>query len=347
MAVTVTAVVPTVGASPLLGECLRALRAQRLGREGDDGAGGGLEIVLVRQGAAGAEDLSGGPVRGAPAAPEPGLRRRHQPRDRGGPGTVRGDGERRRGGPTGLAAGAGRGARRDAGRGGGPGGQPAAEATGRGDDRFAGGATDPGAAAPGERVDGWGLGWNRAAQAVQLGRGDAPPAPGEPPREVFGVSATAAVYRRSALLEVARASRPAPGPSGGGSDGEGPEVFDSRLESYYEDADLACRLRAAGYTALSVPAARALHAGSLTGGRLGARRWRLLYGNRYAVAAHRLGRGLWLRLPRMAARDVADLGRALARGELRKAVGIAGGWARAARLLPAYAHRGAPMEGSP
>jgi len=318
MAVTVTAVVPTVGASPLLGECLRALRAQRL--DGQGTGEGELEIVLVRQGAAGAEDLSGGPVRelrlprnlGFAAATNHGIAAA-----RGAyVATVNDDVVVRPGWLRALV-----------------------EALD---------ATPDAAAAQGDRVDGWGLGWNRAAQAVQLGRGDAPPDPGEPAREVFGVSATAAVYRRSALLEVARASRPAIDPSHrGGSDGDRPEVFDTRLESYYEDADLACRLRAAGHIALSVPAARALHAGSLTGGRLGARRWRLLYGNRYAVAAHLLGRGLWRRLPRMAARDVADLARALAGGELRKLVGIAGGWARAVRLLPTYAHRGAPMEGSP
>jgi len=348
MAVTVTAVVPTVGASPLLGECLRALRAQRL--DGQGTGEGELEIVLVRQGAAGAEDLSGGPVRelrlprnlGFAAATNHGIAAA-----RGAyvatvnddvvvrPGWLRALVEALDATPDAAAA---QGVNLQPRR-------PAGEVVTSPE-----GPTDPGAAAPaqGDRVDGWGLGWNRAAQAVQLGRGDAPPDPGEPAREVFGVSATAAVYRRSALLEVARASRPAIDPSHrGGSDGDRPEVFDTRLESYYEDADLACRLRAAGHIALSVPAARALHAGSLTGGRLGARRWRLLYGNRYAVAAHLLGRGLWRRLPRMAARDVADLARALAGGELRKLVGIAGGWARAVRLLPTYAHRGAPMEGSP
>ena len=149
--------------------------------------------------------------------------------------------------------------------------------------------------------------------------------------------------RPGAAATVGQRRRPGrqDGPDGGAA-GDAPEIFDTRLESYYEDADLACRLRAAGHTALSVPAARALHAGSLTGGRLGSRRWRLLYGNRYAVAAGLLGRGVWRRLPRMAARDLVDLARALIRGELRKAFGIAGGWGRAARLLPTFAHRGAP-----
>ncbi len=55
--------------------------------------------------------------------------------------------------------------------------------------------------------------------------------------EIFGVSATAAVYRREALRAVA---------SGG-------EVFDPRLGSYYEDVDLAGRLRAAGFARSARP----------------------------------------------------------------------------------------------
>jgi GT2 family glycosyltransferase len=353
MAVTVTAVVPTVGASPLLGECLRALCAQRLDRQVDGEASGHgeLEIVLVRQGEAspsrGGEELSGGRVReirlprnlGFAAATNRGIAAARGPYVATvnddvvvEPGWLRALVEALEAAPGAAAA---QGVNLQPSRG-------PARPVDRPEDR----AETP--TGSGARVDGWGLGWNRAAQAIQLGRDGAPPDRDEPPFEVFGVSATAAVYRRSALLDVARgALREAGATDGGESACEGSEVFDSRLESYYEDADLACRLRAAGHTALSVPAAQALHAGSLTGERLGGRRWRLLYGNRYAVAARLLGRGLWRRLPRMVARDVADLGRALGRGELRKLAGIAGGWARAARLLPVYAHRGAPTEGSP
>ncbi|HEX9669031.1 MAG TPA: glycosyltransferase, partial [Thermoanaerobaculia bacterium] len=95
--------------------------------------------------------------------------------------------------------------------------------------------------------DGWSLTWNRRWQAVQVGHGKPPPPADAAPREVFGVSATAAVYRRAALAAVAL---------------PGGELFDARLGSWYEDADLASRLRAAGWSALSVPAARARHAGS-------------------------------------------------------------------------------------
>jgi len=342
MAVTVTAVVPTVGASPLLAACVRALRAQRLDGEGK------LEIVLVCQGDSATGSSAAEPA-GSDALPGAPPREIRLPRNLGfAAATNRGIAEAR--GPyvatvnddvvvepgwlralvaaleTTPNAAAAQGVNLQPPRSGAPSDQ------GERSERLA-------------RVDGRGLGWNRADQAIQIGRDGPPPTPDAPPGEVFGVSATAAVYRRSALLAVAREPARPPESRGESDRPEAfPEIFDSRLESYYEDVDLACRLRAAGYSALSVPAARALHAGSLTGARLGARRWRLLYGNRYAVAARRLGRALWCRLPRMVARDLADLAHAAPRGELGKLAGILGGWGRAARLLPSYAHRGAPMD---
>ena len=155
-------------------------------------------------------------------------------------------------------------------------------------------------------VDGCGIEWNRWGQAVQAGHGGPPPE-GEP-REVWGMSATAAIYRRAAL-------------------GETP--FDPRLISYYEDVDLAGRLRAAGWTALLVPEARARHAGSATGGTMSRERWRLVYGNRWLVAR---GQPFW----RMAVRDLVDLTRALGRGDLSRAAGIPSGWLRALRLRRSF-----------
>ena len=155
-------------------------------------------------------------------------------------------------------------------------------------------------------VDGCGIEWNRWGQAVQIGHGG-PPSHREI-REVWGVSATAAIYRRAAL-------------------GETP--FDPRLISYYEDVELAGRLRAAGWTALLVPEARARHAGSATGGTMSRERWRLVYGNRWLVAR---GQPFW----RMAARDLVDLTRALGRGDFSRAAGIPSGWARALRLRRSF-----------
>jgi GT2 family glycosyltransferase len=179
---------------------------------------------------------------------------------------------------------------------------------------------------PPDRIDGCGLAWNRWWQAVQVGHGEPAPASGDAPREVFGVSATAALFRRSALSRVAV---------------EG-AVFDPRLLSYYEDVELAGRLRAAGFHALFVPAARARHAGSATGRTMSRERWRLIYGNRWLAAARLLGRGFWPRLPRIALRDVLDLGRATVDRDGARAAGILLGWGRALSGLPAWAHRGVP-----
>ncbi len=157
-------------------------------------------------------------------------------------------------------------------------------------------------------ADGWGIAWNRAWQTVQIGHGEAALPPGEPGREVFGVSATAALYRRAALDAVAL-QVPA-----------GRQVFDERLGSYYEDVDLAVRLRAAGWRAEVVPAARALHAGSVTGRALGRERVRRLYGNRILVLSRLLGTDFWQHLPAIAWRDLRD---ALAVPEARRAGGAA------------------------
>lgn len=165
------------------------------------------------------------------------------------------------------------------------------------------------------RADGCGIAWNRWWQAVQVGHGLPAPAAAEPPREIFGVSATVALFRRAALQAVA-------------VDGN---VFDPRLISYYEDVELAGRLRAAGWRALLVPAARARHAGSATGGTMSRERWRLIYGNRWLAASRFLGGGLWPRAPWMLLRDAVDLARAAGGGDRARASGIVAGWARAVR----------------
>jgi GT2 family glycosyltransferase len=180
-----------------------------------------------------------------------------------------------------------------------------------------------------DRADGCGIAWNRWWQAVQMSHGEPAPAVSEMgagAREIFGVSATAALFRRDALSAVS--------PDGA--------VFDPRLISYYEDVELAGRLRAAGLRALLVPAARARHAGSATGRTMSRERWRLIYGNRWLAAADLLGGGFWPRAPRLALRDLLDLGRAALEADSARVAGILAGWSRAARGLPAWARRGAP-----
>ena len=112
----------------------------------------------------------------------------------------------------------------------------------------------------GAAVDGRGIGWNARAEAIQLGRGEFPPGPGGEPLEVPGVSATAALFRRDLFL------------SAGG--------FAESFFAWYEDVDLALRLRRAGACFASVPEARAFHAGTATGRRDPEKRWRRLFTNR-------------------------------------------------------------------
>jgi GT2 family glycosyltransferase len=169
-------------------------------------------------------------------------------------------------------------------------------------------------------VSGCGLAWNRWWQAVQLGAGGGAPSGGA--REVFGVSAAAALYRRSALASAAL--------RGG--------AFESALETYYEDVELAARLRHAGGRAAVVPAARALHAGGGSAATLGGRRLRLVYANRWLALARLLGGAFAAEAPRAWLRDVADAAR-----QPTRMGAVVGGWARALRLLPRFARRGAPL----
>ncbi len=359
----ITAVVPTVGRSPWLAACLQALR-----RQADAAA---LEILVVDQaprplalppgladrvlrpernlGFAGGTNLGFAAARGEllatvndDAAVCPGWLAALTAALRADPRAAAAQGINILGGPAGMESG---GDEDDSGQG--DSGQQA--------DRL--GQDEP------ERIDGCGLGWNRWWQAIQIGHGEPLPPPaafdlaaGRPAAagtvtvvEIFGVSATAALFRRTALERVAL----------------GGQVFDPRLVSYYEDAELAGRLRAAGFRALLAPAARARHAGSASGrtAAAGRERWRLVYGNRYLAAARLLGRGFWPRLPLMLLRDLLDVvgPAALLRALLRRdrpllpgesgadsgagsgrLSGMPAGWGRALRQLPAFTRGGPP-----
>ncbi len=177
-------------------------------------------------------------------------------------------------------------------------------------------------------VDGGGLAWNRSWQAVQIGHGDSADGMPSGPTEIFGVSATAAIYRRSALEKIA---------------GSELAVFDRRLFAYYEDVDLACRLRGAGFLALLVPTARVRHAGSLSGSLIRGGNRRLIYRNRHLVLARLLGRAFWLRWPRILLRDAADFAGAVRRRDISGATGIARGLMSALRHGPSFVRGGSPM----
>ncbi len=101
----------------------------------------------------------------------------------------------------------------------------------------------------------------------QLGSGDPIAAI---PHEAWGVSATAAVYRRAAT---------------------GTEIFDERFFAYYEDVDLSARLIQEGWTLRVLPVVKATHAGSRSASKLGARARYLRTRNRYWVARKHRGVG--------------------------------------------------------
>ena len=88
--------------------------------------------------------------------------------------------------------------------------------------------------------------------------------------EAWGVSATAAIFRRSAL---------------------GGRVFDPRFFAYYEDVELSARLHEGGWRTVVIPQAKATHRGSASASRLGSDAVRLRTRNRYFVARMHPGTG--------------------------------------------------------
>ncbi len=176
-------------------------------------------------------------------------------------------------------------------------------------------------------VDGSGIAWNRRWQPIQIDHGGGVVSISAP-TEIFGASATAALYRTSALQQAAIAPD---------------QVFDPRLHTYYDDVDIASRLRAAGHGARVIPAARAFHAGGASSASLSSWRYRQLTCNRLLVLARLLGRSFWIRLPIVLLPDLKTLGRAIRRRETVAACGIRQGWRRAATLLRFFTHGGPPL----
>lgn len=79
----------------------------------------------------------------------------------------------------------------------------------------------------------------------------------EKEEEIFGASASAAMYLRDALINVALPSVP---------EGDPMKIFfDNSYFAYYEDVDLAWRLRLAGYKAYYTPKSKVYHVHSATG----------------------------------------------------------------------------------
>jgi GT2 family glycosyltransferase len=92
----------------------------------------------------------------------------------------------------------------------------------------------------------------------------------QPGNPVWGVSATAAIYRREAL---------------------GPAIFDETLFAYYEDVDLCARLHEEAWRTAVLPVIKATHRGSQSASLLGGDSLRLRTRNRYLVARRHRGVG--------------------------------------------------------
>lgn len=163
------------------------------------------------------------------------------------------------------------------------------------DDRLAG-AQGLILSADGARVDSAGVAWNGRGEAVPLLGGAEPAAAPAGVFEVAGVSATAALYRRDALLRVA--------PLG--------EVFEPSFFAYYEDVDLSLRLARAGWRFACDPAALARHEGSRTGSRTPWKRARWMARNRWKTLFRNFDRRLIRRNARKILR--ADLAHARSLG---------------------------------
>jgi len=97
---------------------------------------------------------------------------------------------------------------------------------------------------PDGTIDSAGIEFRRGRRSVDIGQGESDAGQFEGWREVFGVCAAVALYRRSALEEVA----------------EDGQVMDETFYMHKEDVDLAWRLRRAGYRAAVDGAAIAYHA---------------------------------------------------------------------------------------
>ncbi|MFQ5670377.1 MAG: glycosyltransferase family 2 protein [Acidobacteriota bacterium] len=176
------------------------------------------------------------------------------------------------------------------------------------------------------RVDSLGIVLDPFLRAHQAGHGERDPGPVGSPRQVSGVSASAALYRRCALESVAGNQEP-------------PEIFAAEFFAYYEDIDLALRLARARWTAYLVPGVSCEHVGSATGIDGSFIKTFRLGRNYHLYLARHLGLRPWLRLaPSLLAQSLARLA-ALPLHPWRNAALLAGELA-ALRRLPAALRTG-------
>jgi len=130
--------------------------------------------------------------------------------------------------------------------------------------------------AAGNRIDGRGIGFDHFGLPYQLDHGVG--FASDPPdgHEIPGASATAVLYRRSALESVRL---------------PGGDYFDEHFDSYVEDVDMALRLRRKGWTARWQGGAVCRHAASSSGKKLRYRRPWWILSNRWRMLGANLTAG--------------------------------------------------------
>jgi GT2 family glycosyltransferase len=155
-------------------------------------------------------------------------------------------------------------------------------------------------------LDGTGMSLSRNRRAGERGQLQIDEGQFDHSTDVFGVSATAAIYRTSALERVKHGTS---------------EYFDEDLFTYWEDLDLAWRLRLAGFECCYVPEAIVYHSRSANQSKDGFTRIRALVANTHSLSLrvvkwdwrNRLltiikndfGSSLFRDLPRIAFRETA------------------------------------------
>ena len=108
-------------------------------------------------------------------------------------------------------------------------------------------------------IDCMGLQLNKWGHAFQIGHLEEDRGQWDEPREIFGVSGGAAIYRKELFDDIG--------------------LFDESLESYFEDVDIAYRARWAGWKSVNAPDAIVLHKGGGTSGKMPAKRAFLVHRN--------------------------------------------------------------------
>lgn len=128
------------------------------------------------------------------------------------------------------------------------------------------------------KIDNTGIFLQRDLTASERGHGEVDGGQYEKEEEIFGVSAGAGLYKKKAL-EICKLTDD--------------DYFDSDYFAYYEDVDLAWRMKMAGFKAIYCPAAIALHMHSATAKNYSA--FKMFYAHRnYFLTVFKILSPVWL-----------------------------------------------------